>query len=102
MTTFEQLTLSEFARCVEAINDEMAVLLENKRKSYGPHNLTRFGTIGIAIRASDKVERLATLLNAGNTVAADGDSIEDAWMDLIGYGILGLMYTRLQINTEAN
>lgn len=78
---------------VEAFN-EMIQLLLKKRKAYGPGNLVRFGGMGIVIRASDKIDRLANLLKAGETVSADGDSIEDAFMDLCGYGVLGLLHER--------
>jgi hypothetical protein len=74
--------------------DEMIGLLVKKRKAYGPGNLVRFGAIGIVIRASDKIDRLANLLKAGETTSADGESIEDAFKDLVGYGVLGLLHQR--------
>ena len=70
---------------------DMVALLMKKRRSYGPHNLVRFGAIGIVIRASDKIDRLANLMKDGTAESADGDTVEDAWRDLIGYGVLGLL-----------
>jgi hypothetical protein len=86
--------LELFRDRLDDVAEEMVNLLISKRKSYGLHNLVRFGAIGIVIRASDKVDRLATMLKAGETASADGDSIEDAFKDLVGYGILGLLYHR--------
>lgn len=70
----------------------MTDLLESKRRSYGTTNLIRFGGIGIVIRASDKIDRLANLYRDGGMVSGDGDSRLDAWRDLIGYGVLGLLH----------
>ena len=95
-TKFETLTIQQFADMVMDEYDAMTNLLRSKRESYGPSNLTRFGTLGILIRASDKVERLSTLLQSGETTSADGDSIEDAWKDLLGYATLALVYMRCQ------
>lgn len=94
---FEQLSPDEFQSELVDITDKMCNLLSSKRRSYGPHNLTRFGLTGIVIRASDKIERLATMTQQGVQESNDGDSMEDALMDLIGYGILGLMYYRLNV-----
>ncbi len=96
MTRFEQLDIQQFEQEVRARFDEMAELLVRKRKSYGPSNLVRFGPIGIAIRAGDKVDRLATMCQNNEQSTADGESMEDAWMDLIGYGVLGLMLTQME------
>lgn len=98
---FEQQPIDEFSLSAQRVADEIAALLVRKRGSYGPHNLTRFGPLGILVNANNKVERLATLLEAKSDVSPDGDSIEDAWMDLIGYGILGLLYYRMNMKDEA-
>ncbi len=79
--------------------DEMVELLVKKRKAYGPGNLVQFGSLGIAVRASDKVYRLANLLQSGEKTSADGESIEDAFRDLCGYGILGLLHERGKLVT---
>lgn len=97
MTRFEQLSIDDFNEIVGSVSAEMQDLLSRKRRSYGPHNLTRFGLIGIVIRAGDKIERLATMTKDGVDHNVDGDSMEDALKDLIGYGILGLMYYRMNV-----
>jgi hypothetical protein len=97
---FEDLRIDDFNDHVTEVVSEMQEVLEFKRRSYGPHNLTRFGLTGIVIRASDKIERLATMTQAGTTENVDGDSMEDAIQDLIGYGILALLYYRLNVKTD--
>jgi hypothetical protein len=69
---------------------EIIALLMKKRRAYGASNLLRFGPVGIAIRASDKIDRLANMLQDGEAIGGE-EGIEDAWMDLIGYGLLGLL-----------
>jgi hypothetical protein len=86
-----------FAQHLDLIFEGMKELLLRKRRAYGTTNLTRFGAIGIVIRASDKIDRLANLHKSGDPVSADGESAEDAWRDLIGYGALGLIH---HITTE--
>lgn len=81
-----------FREGLQKVFGEMTDLLIAKRRSYGTTNLTRFGGIGIVIRASDKIDRLATMYRNGETESADGDAMEDAWRDLIGYGALGLLH----------
>jgi hypothetical protein len=83
-----------FETNLRAAFEEMVALLLAKRQAYGPGNLVRFGAISIVIRASDKIDRLANLLKAGETTSADGESIEDAFRDLVGYGVLGLLHER--------
>lgn len=70
------------------VTEEIAALLDSKRHDYGTNNIRKFGSLGCLIRASDKVERLINL--------RDKPSIykEDAWLDLAGYAVLGLIESR--------
>lgn len=86
--------LDEFENNLRDAFDEMVTLLVAKRKSYGPANLVRFGPLGIVIRASDKIDRLSNLTRSAETASVDGDTVEDAWKDLVGYGVLGLLHQR--------
>jgi hypothetical protein len=70
---------------------DMRSLLVKKRQSYGNQNLVKFGTFGIVVRMSDKIERLVTMHRDGTSENADGDSMKDAFRDLIGYGVLALL-----------
>lgn len=71
---------------------EAVELLERKRRDYGPYNLKRFGEKGIVIRLGDKFDRLVNLVVVGKEPA--NEAVEDTWMDVIGYGILGLLEHR--------
>jgi hypothetical protein len=74
------LSLNEDAR------NRMLDLLCERQAKYGPKNILKFGTRGIIIRMSDKVERIANM--SGDF--AD-DSVEDAYMDLVGYAAIHWM-----------
>lgn len=68
-------------------------LVAEKNKRYaGNHdpfrNLKIAGDYGIAVRMSDKVTRLLTLLHPANTVDAADESIEDTLRDLANYAML--------------
>jgi hypothetical protein len=45
----------------QQIAKEIADLLDKKRKDYGTENIKKFGTKGVLVRVSDKVERLINL-----------------------------------------
>lgn len=97
---FEELTPEELGDRMKVIGSEMATLLESKRASYGPGPIARFGMQVAMINAEGKICRIETMLNTGTYVNKDGDSFEDAWLDLIGYGMLGLLYYRLNAKTQ--
>ena len=67
----------------EDAHNRMLDLLCDRQAKYGPNNILKFGTKGIIIRMSDKIERIAT---------ASGDftdeTTEDAYMDLVGYAAI--------------
>lgn len=96
--TFETLTPDEFEIEARKQADKIVSLLRRKRESYGPGNLTRFGETGIIIRMGDKFQRLENHVEKivatgeGNEIHADGESLEDAFMDIIGYSFLALIY----------
>ena len=70
----------------EEARDEMLALIISRQRKYGTGNITKFGTRGIIVRMSDKIERLR---NMGGDFA--DDSVVDAYMDLVGYGALHWM-----------
>lgn len=67
---------------------EIATLLDKKRTDYGPENIKRFGSYGVLIRVSDKVERLINL--AKRDKSPNFESLEDTWKDIAGYAILAV------------
>ena len=66
---------------------EMATLLASKQHDYGHGNITAFGTKGVLVRLSDKVERLINL----TTKNARNESISDTLRDIVGYCVIALM-----------
>lgn len=62
-----------------------------KQASYGPHNIAKFGERGVIIRANDKLERLINLRFGDKENPLEDETIEDTWMDLADYGIIGLL-----------
>ena len=75
-----------------AIAEEIATLLDQKRADYGSENIKKFGSQGVLVRVSDKVERLINLSRKGGEV--NFESVEDTWRDIAGYAILALIELR--------
>lgn len=75
---------------------EYLELWKKKQRSYGPHNIGMFGAAGCLIRSSDKVQRLRRHYFMGKDVSLSDESIEDTWLDLVGYALMGLMNERGQ------
>ncbi len=90
---------ASFEQDVDAVVKEVKELLLRKRDDYGTENISRFGELGVVIRLSDKLDRLVNLVvkpklsgKGGNAV--NNEPIDDTWLDIIGYGILGLLQHR--------
>ncbi len=72
------------------IAEQIADLLDKKRTDYGTENISKFGTKGVLVRVSDKVERLINLTWKTDK-EPNFESIEDTWKDIAGYAILALL-----------
>lgn len=68
---------------------DMADLLESKQSDYGHDNITAFGFLGIAVRLSDKVERMTNLERKGGK--ARNESFIDTMKDIVGYSVIAHM-----------
>jgi hypothetical protein len=81
------------AKCLRLLDlwdeEEMTELLIGKQKDYGHGNILSFGLFGVAVRMSDKLERLKNLLSKGTTPS--NESIEDTIMDIVGYATIASM-----------
>jgi hypothetical protein len=99
MTQPDTRTIEEFRAEMQAATEDMVELLATKRLAYGTDNLTRFGSMGILIRMSDKFDRLLHRYRDGldSVGGMDADTVEDTWMDLVGYALLGLDQHRRSI-----
>ena len=71
---------------------EIAELLDQKRQDYGTENIKKFGSYGVLVRVSDKVERLINLSKRNDK--PNFESVEDSWRDIAGYAILALIELR--------
>lgn len=80
------MAISAWLWMTEESRNKMFPLMVDRQRKYGTGNILKFGTKGIIIRMSDKVERLKNL--GGEFV---DDSIEDAHMDIVGYACLHWM-----------
>lgn len=66
-----------------------AQVFDRKQQDYGSRNISDFGELGVLVRTNDKVQRIRNLL--GQTNAPSNESIEDSWLDLANYGIIGYL-----------
>lgn len=76
----------------QEVAQEIATLLDQKRADYGTENIKKFGSRGVLVRVSDKVERLINLSKQADE--PNFESIEDTWKDIAGYAILALIELR--------
>jgi hypothetical protein len=79
---------------MNAINiaDELVKTVCSKQRDYGPDNIQKspFGAVkGLTVRLYDKVARLANLSEKSKT--PENESLRDTFIDIAGYGIIGLM-----------
>ena len=73
----------------KAFAEIKSVLLE-KGKMYGHEVIIATGGAGIVVRLMDKIYRLKNTI-IDNPGVADP---EDAWLDLFGYAVLGVLFNR--------
>lgn len=90
-TRQEWLKLGVLAVSVCATLDETETFttLVGKQRDYGPNNIARFGNSGLLLRLHDKVARLENLV--ANNREATNESIQDTYLDIVGYSVIGLM-----------
>ncbi len=69
---------------------EVTATLIRKQKDYGPENIRRFGRQGILVRMHDKVARLENLASTGRVPS--NESVEDTYLDIVGYSAIGIMW----------
>ena len=95
----------ELANEFKAIMGEMYELFAAKHLDYGLNNITlggdilnskedkKFSLTGLAIRLTDKISRLKNLLINGKNFVK-GEGMEDTFIDIANYGIIGLLVGR--------
>lgn len=83
-----------FEEAVDAILSEMRAVMIRKQRDYGSGNIAAFGELGVLVRAHDKLARLRHLLWERRGQAPENEPVEDSWLDLANYGLIGLMCRR--------
>lgn len=71
---------------LEELMVEVFELMEDRHQKYGSGNIAKRGIPGILVRLDDKLARI----DNGDMDYAD-ESYRDAWMDVVGYGLVALM-----------
>ena len=97
---YPELSRGEF----KEIQDEMYRMFAAKHLDYGLNNISlggdltqekdkKFSLTGLAIRLTDKISRLRNLLTNGRNFVR-GEGMEDTFIDVANYGIIGLLVGR--------
>ena len=94
----------ELAEEFQNIQEEMYEMFARKHMDYGLNNIAlggnltnsedkKFSVTGLCIRLTDKISRLKNLLINGKNFV-EGESMEDTFIDIANYGIIGLLVGR--------
>jgi len=104
ITIFEE-EYPELSNEFQNIQDEMYEMFARKHMDYGLNNIAlggdivnnsddkKFSLTGLAIRLTDKISRLRNLMVNGKNYVK-GESMEDTFIDVANYGIIGLLVGR--------
>ena len=101
--TFEN-EYPELSEEYKRISEEMYEMFARKHMDYGLNNISlggdlknpndkKFSLTGLAIRLTDKISRLRNLLTNGKNYVK-GESMEDTFVDVANYGIIGMLVGR--------
>ena len=94
----------ELSKEFKDIQDEMYAMFAAKHMDYGLQNISlggdltnendkKFSLTGLAIRLTDKISRLRNLLINGRSFVK-GEGMEDTFIDVANYGIIGMLVGR--------
>ncbi len=87
------------------IQREQYELFLHKQHDYGPGNISvgtqlqtpeevHLSLTGLWFRMNDKIQRLKNLLMSGKQNAVEGETVEDAYLDVSNYGIMATIVGR--------
>jgi hypothetical protein len=76
----------------EHVTAELLAMFLRKHKDYGKGNILANGELGIAMRVSEKVERLKHLMMTSGTPA--NESMEETWIDIAVYSVIAVLHRR--------
>ena len=94
----------ELSEEFKKIGNEMYEMFARKHMDYGLNNIAlggdltnkddkKFSLTGLCIRLTDKISRLKNLLINGRSFVK-GEGMEDTFIDIANYGIIGLLVGR--------
>ena len=95
----------ELSKEFKNIQKEMYEMFARKHMDYGLNNIAlggdivnnsddkKFSLTGLAIRLTNKISRLRNLMVNGKNYV-EGESMEDTFIDVANYGIIGLLVGR--------
>ena len=95
----------ELSKEFKKIQKEMYEMFARKHMDYGLNNIAlggdivnnsddkQFSLTGLCIRLTDKISRLKNLLVNGRSFV-EGEGMEDTFIDIANYGIIGLLVGR--------
>ena len=104
ITIFEE-EYPELSNEFKIIQEEMYIMFAAKHMDYGLNNIAlggdilnnkddkKFSLTGLCIRLTDKISRLKDLLINGRSFVK-GEGMEDTFIDIANYGIIGLLVGR--------
>lgn len=81
----------------EQTTEELLQMFLKKHRDYGKGNILANGELGIAMRVSEKIERLKHLLMTQQTPS--NESIEETWVDVAVYGVIAILLRRGQFQS---
>jgi len=95
----------EMTKEFKKIQREQYELFLHKQHDYGPGNISvgtqlqtpeevKLSLTGLWFRMNDKIQRLKNLLMSGRDNAVEGETVEDAYLDVSNYGIMATIVGR--------
>ena len=95
----------EMTKEFKKIQKEQYELFLHKQHDYGPGNISvgtqlqtpeevKLSLTGLWFSMNDKIQRLKTLLMSGRDNAVEGETVEDAYLDVSNYGIMATIVGR--------
>lgn len=74
---------------LDRVLNEIAEMMFQRHKKYGPGNIAKHGPVGILVRMDDKFARLGA--GSGNF---DDETVENTLDDIIGYALIWKLWLR--------
>jgi hypothetical protein len=76
----------------EQVTAELLEMFLKKHKDYGKGNILSVKELGIALRISEKIERIKHLLTRGEEPA--NESVDETWIDVGVYAVIAVLLRR--------